>query len=137
MNNPYAEPKNGDYVAYLEQIERRQLAQAAALASKQPAPPAAPATTRSDKGGGATPAPLSRQQAEALLEKLKSGEQVSTFDLAELRKIGVPAAIAVALIIFGQFVEGGGVISIFGFIMLIGVLRPLFKLLAAIGKAAR
>lgn len=64
--HPAAEPAHGDFVAYLAQIEKRQL-EAIRIAS----PSLATAVDDARVGTDNAPTPLNRQQAIALLDTLK------------------------------------------------------------------
>jgi hypothetical protein len=64
--HPAAEPANGDFVAYLAQIEARQM-----QAIRSNAPSLGDAVDESRQGSAAPDVPLNREQAMAVLESLK------------------------------------------------------------------
>lgn len=97
---PAAEPKDGDFVAYLAAIERAQLARLPAAA---PTPAAAPAGTGFD-----TPA-LTPAQADAVLARLRANAQRAwtPWTLAL-------AVFGVLLLLAGLFGRGGFITAIIG-----------------------
>lgn len=103
-----SEPRNGDFVAYVERIEREQLARAMQSHKLVPPPAAVPTT------GDAETRPMSAADRQRLAERLK----------AELKSTGTPlgASIGVvagaALIAFGLLAEGGMFLVLLGAFLL-------------------
>jgi hypothetical protein len=110
MNVSTGEPKNGDFVAYLAEIERRQLQGVAGAGKTVDAPPApaahsgAPAAPKAVSAGPAAP-----RQARVL----------------------ALAAIGIALLIAGLLVDGGIIFVLVGVFMLWQALRTLVRGLRA------
>lgn len=109
---PAGEPKDGDFVAYLAAIEKRQLA-TLATQTGHAAPPGltGPHTPRSDSQAAAdmTSAPLNATQAEALRARLKA-------DAGAGLPIGavLMAVIGLVFIVQGLLTDGGIVLLLIG-----------------------
>jgi hypothetical protein len=115
---PAGEPKDGDFVAYLAAIEKRQLAMLAA----QPAhaahtPPAlsGPHSPHSDSHASAQPGatPLTAAQAEALRARLKSAGDAGLPIGAALM-----ALIGLVFTVQGLLTDGGIVLLLIGLFLL-------------------
>jgi hypothetical protein len=110
MNTSTGEPKNGDFVAYLAEIERRQLQGAAGAAKTVDTPPApdthpgAPAASKAVSAG-----PAAVPQAKVLWL----------------------AVIGIALLIVGLLVDGGIIFVLAGVFVLWQALRTLVRGLRA------
>jgi hypothetical protein len=97
MSAPYGEPKNGDFVAYIREIEQRQLA-----AMQRPHAPMTPAQVDAGRGasGGERKA-LTPEEAKQLVEKLRAtGRSFSTVDMLRL-------VFGFVLLVTGLFGDGG------------------------------
>ncbi|MCA3218188.1 MAG: hypothetical protein ING59_06455 [Burkholderiales bacterium] len=123
-----AEPKDGDFVAYLLDIERRQLAAMDAarlingpssvpplLGLPAPAPrPGQRASTQAASRRGRAhdeQAPLNKEQAAAVLEVLSSHSQARTA-LASQEFVGGLVIAAIALFFFVAGAAGGNVVPV-------------------------
>ena len=123
MNVPSQEPPNGDFVAYLEAIERRQLA---ALRGQHTLPlPDAGQPERETRDEG-RPA-LNRADADALRDRLKSG-QPDGATAALPTGIVVALVIGAALVFSGLLGDGGPILFIVGAALLIHAIRRLLRL---------
>jgi hypothetical protein len=100
--HPAAEPANGDFVAYLAQIEKRQLQ---AIRTAAPTPGAVLDNARDRADDPSTP--LNREQASALLETLK--QQATQGVKANPRLINaiIPAFVGVIFLLSGLVGDAG------------------------------
>jgi hypothetical protein len=126
---PTAEPKGGDFVAYLAQIEKRQLAALPARAAHTPPALTGPHTPHAeDKEAMTGHAPLSATEAERLRESLTSG--------AGQRKGLVGAAfmalVGLFLTVLGLFGDGGIVALLIGIFLLWRALSTVRRAVAAL-----
>ncbi|GAB4468573.1 MAG: hypothetical protein OHK0044_10110 [Burkholderiaceae bacterium] len=113
------EPPNGDFVAYLQDLERRQVAamnppHAIAPAAPQPGAKAAPAAE-----------PLPRDAAQALVERLRARRAASPLSVAALLMAVVGAA-ALGNALFGD----GGIVALAVGVALLW--RPVGRLIDAV-----
>lgn len=143
MTEPYAGPKDGDYVAYLEELERVQWAQMAAIAAKG-------GVTLPDLGDSRGDAQrrgkrdvqrgeskaLNAAQARAVRETLAAGRGNSSLS-RRVRGALLPIAIGFALAIFGLIAEGGLILVLIGAAIAFSGVRALFKALSAAAQTAR
>ena len=114
------EPPNGDFVAYVEKIEREQLARAMQPHKLAQLPEGGKTSTASSAGGGARA--LSATDAQRVLQMLKApGRNGAAAPLGKM--IGV--VIGAALIAFGLMAEGGIVLVLLGAVLLWHNLRKL------------
>lgn len=114
------EPPRGDFVAYVEKIEREQLARAL-QPQRLPQPTAAGGVVSGDAPGDSVRA-LSAGEAQRLLQNLKAqGTGVASAPRGAM--IGV--VIGAALIAFGLMAEGGVVLVLLGAVLLWHNLRTL------------
>lgn len=120
----YGEPANGDYVAYLEAIERKQLAQLARAQTMLPA--SAAQTPGSSVASGTAPAkPLTAAERDALLARLRAAKGTAqNISVGE----GVAAAIGALLVFLSLIGEGNFITLAIGAALLWGPLRRLRKL---------
>ncbi len=107
------EPRDGDFVAYVEQIEREQLARALAPHSLS-RPSADDAVARSQQSAAGS-ARLNAAEAQRVLQKL---QQAGATGKSSPRGALIGAAIGVALIAFGLLAEGGTVLVLIGIVLL-------------------
>jgi hypothetical protein len=131
---PTAEPKDGDFVAYLEQIEKRQLAALPARTTHTPPALTSPHTPHAEGKEDVTErAPLSATEAERLRESLKSG--------ASQRKglvgAAVMALVGVFLTVLGLLGDGGIVALLIGIFLLWRALSTVRKAVAAMSFTQR
>ncbi|MFN9210603.1 MAG: hypothetical protein ACK6DI_06830 [Betaproteobacteria bacterium] len=94
MNNVGGEPAGGDFVAFLEQLQKRQLHALAA-----PHRPVAPANVKKSGAGGELHKPLTQGEADALLRRLEA-EDAAKRKLPGLFAL-LMAAIGVVALAFG------------------------------------
>ena len=109
------EPPNGDFVAYVEKIEREQLARAMQPHRLQPIPATGKAAT-----GDREPV-LSAAEAQRLLHVLKARGKAGGPPLGAM--IGL--VLGAALIAFGLLAEGGIVLVLLGAVLLWHNLRKM------------
>lgn len=107
------EPRDGDFVAYVEQIEREQLARALAPHSLS-GPSAADVVARSQQSAAGSTR-LNAAEAQRVLQKL---QQAGATGRSTPRGALIGAAIGVALIAFGLLAEGGTVLVLIGIVLL-------------------
>jgi hypothetical protein len=119
------EPPDGDFVAYLEDIERRQLA-----AMNQPHALAHP----SPQGGAQVAAakPLSRNEARALVERLRVSRAALPLSAGSLLMM-IVGALALANALFG---DGGIIAFAIGVALLWGPIRRLIAAARALAPSA-
>jgi hypothetical protein len=122
---PIGEPKDGDFVAYLAQIERRQLAALATPPAHTPPSltgPHTPQRTHAPQDEG--PAPLSATEAEQLRARLQQ-------DAGQLKRLVVPALLG----LFGVFLLIQGLVGDAGIVALLIGTFLLWRAAAAVRKA--
>ena len=107
------EPRDGDFVAYVEQIEREQLARA--LAPHSLSRPSTGDTISGGQKSAAGSARLNAAEAQRVLQKLR---QAGATGRSTPRGALIGAAIGVALIAFGLLAEGGTVLVLIGIVLL-------------------
>lgn len=100
--HPAAEPANGDFVAYLAQIEKRQLQ---AIRTAVPAPGAVLDDARESVEDAASP--LNREQASALLETLKQQATQGVKENPRLLNAIIPAFVGVIFLLSGLVGDAG------------------------------
>ncbi|HEU0199737.1 MAG TPA: hypothetical protein VFR86_04815 [Burkholderiaceae bacterium] len=130
---PYDEPKDGDYVAYLAELERRQLSMLGAERGKAAA--AGMDQGSSGQNGSASPAKegaaasgaLTREQAQQLLQRLglvraaAAGGAAPPFDAAAL----VPGIIGLVMVLIGIALEGAWFFLLIGAFLIYQMIRSL------------
>jgi hypothetical protein len=122
------EPPNGDFVVYVEKIEREQLARAMQPHKLAQLPEGGKASAESSAGSGARA--LSATDAQRVLQMLKApGRNGAAAPLGTM----ISVVIGAALIAFGLMAEGGIVLVLLGAVLLWHSLR---KLRSAAGAAA-
>lgn len=117
------EPPNGDFVAYLEDLERRQLAamgRAQALAHAVPSEGAPIATAQ----------PLSRDAASAPVQRLRASRAALPLSTGSLLML-IVGALALANALLGE----GGIVALAVAVALLW--RPVRRLMAAVRARAR
>jgi hypothetical protein len=120
------EPPHGDFVAYVEKIEREQLARA--LQPHRLPHLSAGGKVVTDEAPGEDGRALSATEAQRLLSALKArGGEGTTPPLGAM--VGV--VLGAALIAFGLLAEGGFVLAILGAVLLWHNLRKLRRATAA------
>jgi hypothetical protein len=121
---PGQEPRDGDFVAYLEQLQRESAARLAA----GHAPMAGPVEAAAHAPGAASAPALTRQQAEALRARLAGGN----------REIVPAMLLAIGLVVFlgGFLVDGGFASLVVGLGLIIWSLNRLARLRAQRAAAA-
>lgn len=126
MSNPYGEPKDGDFVAYIREIERRQLA-----AMARPHAPVTPAqATASAAAGRAERKALSADEAKQLVERLRAGGHgLSTIDVVRL-------VIGFIVLVAGLFGDGGLIAIAIAVALLWTPVRRIGRLLRTASAAA-
>lgn len=125
----YAGPANGDYVAYLQAIEARQLQQ---LERSQSATPDAMSDPKANHGG--EPKRLSAAESAALMARLRSAAPLTgRFGVAQL----VMAFIGLSLIVSGLFGDGGGLAALIGVGLLWVPVQRLHRALKAVAPTQR
>ena len=129
----YREPPNGDFVAFVEKIEREQLARAM-QPHKLPSLSAGGKITPRDATDSQSQ-PQSAREAQRVLQSLR--EQAST-STPGARAALIGAAIGAALIAFGLMAEGGIFLALVGALLLWHNLRKLWRsaAFASAGAAA-
>lgn len=134
--NPYDEPKDGDYVAYLAALERRQLSALAGERAKSPTsalPKAPAAATSAPKTSESAAGPLTREQAQQLLQQLgRVRDAAGRFDAAAL----VPGIIGLVLVLIGLALDGAWFFILIGAFLIYQMIRSLRRR-AAQGSAAQ
>lgn len=127
IGTPFGEPKDGDFVAYLAQIEQRQLAALPVRSAHAPPALTTPHTPRAeDKENWTERAPLSASEAERVRQQLR---------LDAGQRKGLVAAAFMAL--FGLFFTVQALIGDGGMVaLLIGVFL-LWRAWASVRKALR
>jgi Flp pilus assembly protein TadB len=127
-SGPYDEPKNGDYVAYLAELERRQLS---ALGGEGNQAPAA-AIDKAARGQGsrtpsageqsATGGALTREQAQQLLQRLGVARDAAAHvDVSAL----VPGIIGLVMVLIGITLEGAWFFLLIGAFLIYQMIRSL------------
>jgi hypothetical protein len=126
----YQEPPNGDFVAFVEKIEREQLARALQPHKLQDASAGGRSVAR--ESVGADPRPQSASEAQqALRAQAGASRPAPTAAL-------IGAAIGAALIAFGTMAEGGIFLALVGALLLWHNVRKVWRstVSAAAGAAA-
>lgn len=123
---PSDEPKNGDFVAYLAEIEKRQLE-----AMRRNVPPAPPGMGAQAPSPGSTERrPLGPDEAKQLVERLRAGG--SPLKPQDLLRI----ALGVVALLIGLFGEGGIVALVAAAVLLWQPLQRIAALVRGAGQAA-
>lgn len=117
----YREPAGGNYVAYLDELERRQLAH---LAAAQPRLADALTSAPADRGRGTRGKPLTAAERDALLVRLDAARRT-------VGKLGtgqiVAAAIGLMLLLTTLVGEGNVLTLLIGIALLWGPIRRLLR----------
>lgn len=126
MSNPYGEPKDGDFVAYIREIEKRQLA-----AMQRPHAPVTPAqATAANDASRAERKALTAKEAKELVQRLRTGGHTfSTVDVVRL-------VIGFVLLVAGVFGDGGLIATAIAVVLLWTPVRHIARLLRTAGAVA-
>ncbi len=114
------EPPNGDFVAYVEKIEREQLARAMVPHKLPHLSASGKAVTDGTAGDGSRA--LSAGEAQRLLRNLEARAGIGS---SPPRGAMIGAVLGAALIAFGLLAEGGTVLAVLGAVLLFHNLRKL------------
>ena len=132
MNPLSQEPRDGDFVAYLEALEKRQIA----ALRMQHTLASAGATTQDDDAPGSELPALGRAQAGAPRQRLQTNGATPT-------AASLPAGIVVALIVGAVFAfsgllgDGGPFLFLIGVALLVYAVRRLLRFRRGVPERAR
>ncbi len=129
MNTPDYTPKNGDFVAYLEELERAQ-AQAHATAPMGNATKGAPTAGR-PFSSPITPAGVTATQAVTV----PGAPVADPLDLVRSLPLGL-VIVGVALVLAGAAFKGGVILVLIGLLMLASAIRQAVKSVLASARSA-
>jgi hypothetical protein len=124
MNTPDQAPKDGDFVAYLAELERRQMQANRTAAAAAPAQGALSA-----KAGAVMTRPVSPSGASGSANTVSLPAAISPERAAEIvRSLPVGLVIVgLVLLVAGLTVDGGGFLVLIGVLMLAQAVRAVLK----------